>query len=871
MGASITRLDEYKKIVERTRTATDSIPAQKSNQEDVVDVAELMLDMFSFLEGLKVPGLEDLGKSRRKVLLSMVSGKDVNSLIAEIRPILTDLMAHVKAKGKALEHTEGLDLLSMSDPVQIISTVYQRYPEMGWLTGDITITPEASHSRDDDKKTIGEQIFPHMTREDVVEFDRTAVGILNLIWVLQGDYEAFTQCQKAEVKLSRESFNELRRYTQAILPEVEDLRAMIIYMVINDLGKIPQFIEKVRTKRASKLALDTITLGEAVRSLTAYTVKKDLGLIKQISDKLDKDLGAESVDHDVALVEGLQTAPEESPSFLNLAGKDRENLLTGLQARFNVGQFIQGENVPASLAGLHDINQRGLECYLLHALYDIAGAAGQFVQNGSAVMTEPLYQGFKLAIESINELLQGKSLVEVYDSFLNKKMGPCGLDIAEPQQRAIARLACMLRYSTKEEVAELQDVFANLHPNIQAILKQELNKNGVDDGFATLIYYSPPILANTIKSHKGNRSEALNLGLTTLARIYQEARIAIKNRQGSGVYTLMAKNLGDLAAKDPTKLQNAKLGINQIGKDAELTIGEHSMVDVDKFAKLGNLSEIPGEKVAVIGMGGGSDGCQAAILGKLLEKNGKIIPAVISVRESKPTSQGKSGEITKPRTVENYRREIIPGKVYEISSETTGSGRFLENLPAQDVPMFLVIDHLDGTLQDDIKAVLDAVGGVQTVIGLDTGGDALMSVGGEDVAHATPDQDVRVLRAIDSLSVQNKLSCEMAVGVDSPDDAEQKMLDAEASYFAPSPDEAKDILNYYKNWGLDGSKSDEGLYGKTPFAFQMALKGMTGIQCLDLPKANVTSPTNPWRTFVHIQPATGGIFFMDAQKHLSQL
>lgn len=874
MPPKVASLAKYRSLREGAATAEVRFSTSSANLDDAdskVQVADLMLEIIGFLDATGAPGLGDVGVRRREILMAMADGRDMGALIGQFRHILGDLTGQLETRGQSLGQVEGLDLLDKRDPVAIIDTVFRRYPEMGWLTGDVTITPEASFTADPTKKTIGEQIFPGMPKESVVEFNRTSVGILNLIWVLQNDYDSFTACQKQDVKLTRESFEELRRYTLAILPEAEDLRSMIVYMVINDLGKIPAFIDKVRTKRASALALESITLGSALRALTGYAVRKDLGLVTEITDKLNDDLGAESVDHDVALVEGLQTAPEEAPSFLALAGRERKTLLTGLQARFNIGQFIQGENVPASLAGLRNSDQRGLEFYLLHALYDIAGAAGQFVQNGSAVMTEPTYQGFKMAIDSINQLLQGKSFVEVYDLFLQRKMAPCGLDTAKPTERALARLACMLRTSNPAEVSELQAVFADLHPNIRAILEQELNRNGVDDGFATLIYYSPAILANTVKSFKGEKKEALTLGLTTLARIFQEARISIKKRPGSGVYTVMAKDLAALAAQDPSKFNSARVNIEQRGADAEVTINEYPVIDASKFEPMDSLNEVPGKRIAAIGMGGGSDGCQAAILGIQLRTIGKTVPAIISVRTDKPSSQGKTGGTPEKRTVENYRRELVPGKVYEIGKETTGSGRFLENLPADDVPMFLVIDHLDGTLQNDINAVLQAVGGVDTVIGVDTGGDALTSGTGHDIAHATPDQDIRVLQAITALPVPHHLSCEMAIGIDAPDDAEARMLKAEARYFDPTDEDAGSILELYRQWRLDGTRSEEGLYGKTPFAFQLALRGKFGNQCLDLPKENVLSTTNPWRTFAFIQHTARGMFFMQAEKHLEAL
>jgi len=56
----------------------------------------------------------------------------------------------------------------------------------------------------------------------------------------------------------------------------------------------------------------------------------------------------------------------------------------------------------------------------------------------------------------------------------------------------------MLRYYSQEKAELVKNVFARLHPNIQVILNHELNINGTNDGYATLLYYSPALLANLI-------------------------------------------------------------------------------------------------------------------------------------------------------------------------------------------------------------------------------------------------------------------------------------------------------------------------------------------------------------------------------------
>ena len=147
-------------------------------------------------------------------------------------------------KIQASKESQDNGLLS---PIETIKTLANRYPEMGWLTGKIEATPEASVS-DQDEGTIGKHIYPDLDKKDLIEFDRTAVGILTLQWVINGDYESFTACQKGPIKLTPESFVKLRQYTESVLQNSEDIEAMETFMVINDLGKVRRVIDGIDEK-----------------------------------------------------------------------------------------------------------------------------------------------------------------------------------------------------------------------------------------------------------------------------------------------------------------------------------------------------------------------------------------------------------------------------------------------------------------------------------------------------------------------------------------------------------------------------------------------------------------------------------------------
>jgi len=845
-----------------------------------------------------------------------------------------------------------IDFLHIVDSLDFIRNITLIYPEMAMLTGAVDATPESSINTES-SQTIGQKLFPKLLKKDLIEFERTAVGILCLLWGLSGDYESFTACQKRD-KLSRSSFARLHEYTKKLLPDKESVEAMITYTVINDLGKIKSVVEKIKMEKAFNYGKIAISFDTALWSIIEYAYRNTMAKIEDIVNTVKQAVGESDVDHDKVLVNGLQICSGKiAPSFQRLEAEAKESILNGLRAEFNIAQFIQGECPARSLQGLSGTDANSLQFYLLHALYDIAGAAGHNVQNGSAVMTESTYNGFEYAIGSIEKLSSGLSFDEVYDDYLNKRATDLGLDISNPTDRAVTRLCCMLRYYSQEKAELVKNVFARLHPNIQVILNHELNINGTNDGYATLLYYSPALLANLIAafakietfiddfSTQGNQSSliksvlnlpsgilseyftgefleeinklkdqsgfeefydekclpivnlifeglrnketslesALSIGFQHLARLFQETRISIKKREGNGVYTSMCSKVAEIAAINPFKINELEFKVEKVRDDGQIELIEPVKINSENFVRIKDLSELPGERIGVVAIGGGSDCIQGAIEAKMLENAGKEVPVIISVRTATTESQDTKGKVGIKREITNPKAVMIEGRIYEIDEQSSGSGRFFENIPARDRRAFLIIDHKnENQLRADIQRVLEEIGTIDAVMAVDTGGDGLYKVRKNndlsqaiDSSRSTPDQDLRVMIAVNGIPNITKLTSEIAVGIDSPDYAEEVLQSASAKYFDLSPDQRQDVLDTYKDWGIDGSRAEEGLYGKTPFGWQLALKGKFGIQIIDIPSSVVVHKKNPWMPFVHIQVATQGIFIMKMEDHLKAL
>lgn len=725
-----------------------------------------------------------------------------------------------------------------------VAGLVENYPELAWLTGAVDATPEASINAEG--KTLSERAFGARH----IELDRTLVGILVLKWILNGDYEAFTACQKTG-KLSQGSFDELREYAQRILPNDEAVDAMIACMVINDLGKI-----------------------------------------KAIVARLQADTGVVEVDHDRVLLTALTQNPGISPSFNRLSEHFRSLILRGLEARWNGGQGIQAEDLDASWQGIATLDQDALDFYLLHLVCDVAGAAGQFVQNGSVVMAEDTWTGFKLIIKALDTLKSGGNVIDARSSYLDMRGELLGLDAEDPEGRALTVIGCMLRKFDMESADQICRVFDQLEAGTQAILVREMNQNGIDN-LGTLLYYSPALLANAIKTHTdpqkagGTFEEALTMGLNTMARIYHQVFRACRKREDRGVVTVMVSAVADVAARDPRELAHSEFVLVPRGENFEVAVRRKSRINARAFEQILSLGELPGQRIGVWGIGGGSDCLQAAILADFLAKNGKDLAFVGSVRTKKTGSQGADGKIGEQREVENHGGEIF-SDVFLITPETRGSGRFLEFLPADRYPVYLVMDRVDGTVTAQMQAVIDACGGVDTVILVDTGGDALFSVANDetDQTKSTPDQDLRILQAADGLKNVRVISCEFACGVDAPGeddpkDAQTVMRDAEARFYRVLAGEAEIARGRYAEWRKRRQeRAGSSFLGKTPLAFEAALDGMQGYSCLDIDEALVLDRANPWHPFIYVDggmdagevaSAMDGLFFMELDAHLKSI
>ncbi|MBQ8847410.1 MAG: dual specificity protein phosphatase family protein [Candidatus Gastranaerophilales bacterium] len=391
------------------------------------------------------------------------------------------------------------NFLNSKDSVEMTKILLQRYPELYWLTGDVNATPEWQINSD--LNSISEKLFGSKH----VEFDRTIVGIECLKHVLNGDYDKFTECQKESVKMTRENFDKLKDFTTGVIKTPQDADAILAFTMINDLGKIKEFVQNIE-------------------SLMKRPVK----------------------DHDEALLMALKTIPDEIPSFSRLTKNNQNDIINSLDADFNLGQFVQGECLPANLAKIGTVGKRAMDLYLVHMFYDVAGAAGHVASNGSLVMNNNVFNGYMQGIESIQQKIS-QGLNETYDDFLNKKASDYNLSIDSPEEKSLVRLAILSRAYTPNDAQEVIEAFSKLNKEEQYDLLKGLSKDGINQK-GVLLYYAPAFIQNAINAMPDNKIEMLAKAYKIMSRIYKNNKVFGDDEK---VHIVSLANIANAIRKEP--------------------------------------------------------------------------------------------------------------------------------------------------------------------------------------------------------------------------------------------------------------------------------------------------------------------------------
>lgn len=580
------------------------------------------------------------------------------------------------------------------------------------------------------------------------------------------------------------------------------------------------------------------------------------------------------VDHD-AVYASLINDPEHvearqrlMPGYDALPEWGKKLLGDMAKAELNYPQILQGEAPAATLEGMQGIEDpRVLQWDILKAKYDIFGAAGHVTEEVSLTATVATYRRMRNLDAALTDpALQ--TAEERNNAFLDREIAD--LTFIEPDSlgtsdlraelRALARLECHLRVDNQMSFDRLWTDFDNLPAVAKEVLVSELNRTSRP----TLAYYSPALVRN-VADREGSQ-----FALEYLAHVLQEAHIADQDARRTGQPGIATVQLDGLIRS----ITNGTFRPREQAMRFEPRDG--AMVAVPAGPKLESVSDLPAfsggvslldARILIVGEGGGSDGVQAAMVGKLMaQRYGCEVAGVVSIRNQDRVVTGTGTQIG------NNMRQITP------ATEPVGNWRFLEKIPTEGdnpSPMYILNASEPGAISSDINELIGATGAT-VVIGVDTGGDSLYrsehpSFSAHLPTDVTPDHDYNSVQALAQVADQRPdvqvISAIVAPGVDSPDYAHDVLEAVGASRLPLTDDDKTLIQRTYAEWRMDGSGSEEGRYGKTPLAWLHALQGRTGFQQLNLPRANVVSETNPWRAFTTITPAMAEVLLMDMRRH----
>nr|KAK5432439.1 hypothetical protein LTR18_011060 [Exophiala xenobiotica] len=179
------------------------------------------------------------------------------------------------------------------------------------------------------------------------------------------------------------------------------------------------------------------------------------------------------------------------PALDRLTEENRAYVLLGIKlgSDFNFGQLAQAENVPASLAGLADMNghDRAFELRFMEQVLDLAGASGHEDWTCARKMIEPIFQWYRNVYDVAHAISSGKTgLREGYDIILTRKLDLLhqagyqrNFDLQNPSDRALMRLFCLGNTSNAQNAEVYFTAFTERVPEaIRQSLVHGLNLDG---------------------------------------------------------------------------------------------------------------------------------------------------------------------------------------------------------------------------------------------------------------------------------------------------------------------------------------------------------------------------------------------------------
>ncbi|RMD39770.1 hypothetical protein DV735_g5351, partial [Chaetothyriales sp. CBS 134920] len=342
--------------------------------------------------------------------------------------------------------------------------------------------------RDERLTDYGIDPSKELFEQDFEEINRTLVGVLALRWILNDEYSHFVRGQPENLRLHPTSFAWLKQYFEKNLKSREDLLALIIAIIINDVGKDPTLVSDYVQHTGN-----------------------------QLPDQ----------NHDSLLYEAVKANMLPCLELLSL--EQHRDLLLGLElgSELNAGQLAQAESVPISLEFLQSMKGRehAFEMKFMEQVLDVAGALGHKYPYGAKNLIQPVFEAFQTVHEVSRRIISGEfDLRQGYDEVLKRRAlllertGFRHLSVNDDEERALLRLLTMGRTADAQQAELFEQAFQDLDSASKDKLVMGLNIDGNVNEKAVLPYYMPAVLSDVLATTKDLTGEARRRALASVMR-----------------------------------------------------------------------------------------------------------------------------------------------------------------------------------------------------------------------------------------------------------------------------------------------------------------------------------------------------------------
>jgi hypothetical protein len=236
---------------------------------------------------------------------------------------------------------------------------------------------------------------------------------------------------------------------------------------------------------------------------------------------------------------------------------------------FQFSQFLQAENVPASLVPVKnrfkDYAEDGFAFFCIRIFAQMCGMKGNLSLNGSLFMTEPQWQRFKPGLNAL-EQLRKIDPGPAYTNFLLLRASDALSTFASPDHHALARLMCLASVFDREVGSEVSKAFGELNPSERNQLVQWLTADGVQDKPGYILCEASALIDNA----KANNAVGTVAALRMLIRVQAEiAKVLASQPSVPSKVMLRLDELGQWAkdaGPDVTEFSQAAVSLNYEGK-----------------------------------------------------------------------------------------------------------------------------------------------------------------------------------------------------------------------------------------------------------------------------------------------------------------